>query len=304
MSARFLSIGTAVPAARLDRSETRDLFVSQPGVDRLTARLIGTVFDHSAIDSRYSVIGPPGARSPVLADENEVLRAPSTGARNAVYRSEAPELYAAAARAAIAEAGIEAADITHVITVSCTGFFAPGPDFLLVRDLGIPPTAERTHIGFMGCAAAFPALRAAAHTCEAVEGAVVLVVCAELCSIHIRISSDPEQIVASAVFGDGAAPSTGVDGWAVHPGRRSVLDKVEAGLGLDRSALAHSRAVLRDYGNMSSATILFTLRRMLHGDSLVDGSRVVGLCFGPGLTVETALFTRRAPAVPQEGSAA
>ncbi|MGJ0203786.1 3-oxoacyl-[acyl-carrier-protein] synthase III C-terminal domain-containing protein [Leucobacter sp. gxy201] len=363
MPTRLLSIGTAVPSARLDQAETRGFFVSQPGVDRLTARLIGTVFDHSAIDGRYSVIGGAGAREPLFADADDTLLTPSTGARNALYRREAPALFAAAARAAVSEAGVEAADITHVITASCTGCFAPGPDYLLVRELGIPPSAERTHIGFMGCAAAFPALRTAARACEAAEGAVVLVVCAELCSIHIRSSSDPEQIVASAVFGDGAAAAvltsgapraeapllevgafaTGitsegeqdmdwtigdqgfemrltaevpriigreiaeavgamigadagalVDGWAVHPGGRSVLDRVESGLGLDRSALDHSRAVLRDHGNMSSATILFILRRFLHDDALADGSRVAGLCFGPGLTIETALFTRRA----------
>lgn len=364
MTTHLLSIGTAVPPARLEQTETRDLFASQPGIDRLTKRLIGAAFDQSAIETRYAVIGRTGERSDVFADEQDVLRSPTTGERNAVYRSEAPPLFAAAARDAIARSGYEAAEITHVVTASCTGFFAPGPDFLLVKELGIPRTAERYHIGFMGCAAAFPALRAATRFSDAQPEAVVLVVCAELCSIHIRSSRDPEQIVASAVFGDGAAaaivssreprasgalleiggfttaiteegepdmdwtigdagfemrltaqvpriigreisgvvaamleegadPLTEIDGWAVHPGGRSVLDRVQGGLGLPDAAMQHSRAVLRDYGNMSSATILFILQRMLEDDSLGDGARAAGLCFGPGLTVETALFTRR-----------
>lgn len=51
--------------------------------------------------------------------------------------------------------------ITHVITVSCTGFYAPGPDFEVVRHLGLSPSTQRFHIGFMGCYAAFPALKMA-----------------------------------------------------------------------------------------------------------------------------------------------
>src|SRR5690606_3081327 len=143
---------------------------------------------------------------------------PTTGERNAFYRSEAPSLTARAARRALERSGFEAADVTHVVTASCTGFFAPGPDYLLVRDLGIRLTAERTHVGFMGCAAAFPALRAAARICAAQPGSVVLVACTELCSLHIRSSSDPEQIVASAVFGDGAGAAV-VSSADPKPGR-------------------------------------------------------------------------------------
>ncbi|MBO1900923.1 type III polyketide synthase [Leucobacter weissii] len=372
MVTRLLSVGTAVPDARLRQSGIRDLFASQPGVDRLTGRLIAAAFDRSGIETRYAVIGGADGLSPAFAGDGDRLLAPTTGERNAIYRREAPPLSAAAAGDAILRSGHEAAEITHVVTASCTGFFAPGPDFLLVRDLGIPRTVERYHIGFMGCAAAFPALRAATRICDAQPGSVALVVCTELCSLHLRTSSDPEQIVASAVFGDGAAaaivssatPRTDdallevggfttavthegeqdmdwtigdhgfemrltaevpriigreivgvvdrmlgsgsggadgdgteaverIDGWAVHPGGRSVLDRVQAGLGLPDELMGHSRAVLRDYGNMSSATILFILRRMLADESLGDGAQLAGLCFGPGLTVETARFTRR-----------
>ena len=363
MPSLLLAIGTAVPPARLAQPRTRDFFAAQPGVDRLTARLIGAAFDQSAIETRYSAIGEIDRGESPFVDAEGRLRRPTTGERNARYRREAPPLFASAAAEALAGSGFAAADVTHVVTASCTGFFAPGPDYLLVRDLGIPASAERTHIGFMGCAAAFPALRAATRIADAQPGSVVLVVCAELCSLHIRSSSDPEQIVASAVFGDGAgaavvssapprapgpaleigrfstaitsegeadmdwtigdhgfemrltaevpriigreisavvgamlaedgAPVGGIDAWAVHPGGRSVLDRVASGLGLPDAALADSRAVLRDYGNMSSATILFILRRILEDPALADGARVAGLCFGPGLTVETALFTR------------
>ena len=78
-----------------------------------------------------------------------------------------------------------------------------------------------------------------------------------------------------------------VDLWAVHPGGRSVLDAVERALGLCPAALAASRDVLRQFGNMSSATVMFVLERMFGA-----GPGLLGCCmaFGPGLTTETMMF--------------
>ena len=74
-----------------------------------------------------------------------------------------------------------------------------------------------------------------------------------------------------------------------------MLDRVESGLGLDPAALEASRSVLRRQGNMSSATILFILRDLLHDDERsAEGAVVAALAFGPGLTVESALLTRTA----------
>ena len=67
---------------------------------------------------------------------------------------------------------------------------------------------------------------------------------------------------ASATLLGGRDPAE-VELWAVHPGGRTVLDAAQEGLRLDDGALADSRAVLRDYGNMSSATVMFVLERML-----------------------------------------
>ena len=76
--------------------------------------------------------------------------------------------------------------------------------------------------------------------------------------------------------------------WAVHPGGRTVLDAVEKALDLDADDLAPSRAVLRENGNMSSATVMFVLERML--GTAAPGERGCGMAFGPGLTAETMLF--------------
>lgn len=363
MPAHILGIGTATPATVITQDAVRDLFIAQPGTERLTSRLIGAAFDQSAIETRHTVLPELVSGGSAFIDAGtRAIGAPLTGARNEVYIREAPGLFADAARDALARARVPASDITHVVTASCTGFFAPGPDFRLVRDLGLAPTVERDHLGFVGCAAAFPALRQASRICAADPSAVVLVVCGEICTIHLRVSPDPEQIVASAVFADGAAaavvsasPAPGtrtleldgfgtalthegehemrwiigdhgfemtltaevpriigrevrdalaplidsadgaIDHWAVHPGGRSILDRFETAMSLPDDALRPSRDVLRRFGNMSSATVLFILQRMLEDDDLRDGRSVLGVAFGPGLTVESALLRTRVP---------
>lgn len=93
---------------------------------------------------------------------------------------------------------------------------------------------------------------------------------------------DPE--VARTVTG--GTPAGEIHGWAVHPGGRSIVDAVERGLALDADKLSASRAVLREYGNMSSATVLFVLRR-LWDEQPATG---IALAFGPGLAMEGLRF--------------
>ena len=374
------AIGTAVPNTVLEQSRIAELFARQPGISRLASRLISSAFGASAIDRRHTVLSElDGAEraAPEFFDarSGEVL-APTTGRRNEVYVQEVrPLLFEAADAAISASPGLERTDITHVITVSCTGFMAPGPEYLLVRDLGLSPTTRRLHVGFMGCYGAFPALRSAVSTCIAEPDAVVLIVCVELCSLHLRSSEDPDTIVASSVFADGAAAAVvsalpappgstilevdrldtiltddgesemawtigdlgfemvlssavprileqqidvalrpllgphaadsepnwgGIAQWAIHPGGRAILDRVQRALHLSDAQLQPSRDILRDYGNMSSATVLFILQRLLHNDELTEvesstdtHSRIAAVAFGPGLTVESALFSRR-----------
>ncbi len=84
----------------------------------------------------------------------------------------------------------------------------------------------------------------------------------------------------------GGAPASEIDAWAVHPGGKSILDAVERGLDLDKSELDASRAVLAECGNMSSATVLFVLQRLM-ADHPASG---VALAFGPGLAMEGLRF--------------
>ncbi|MBM6621689.1 type III polyketide synthase [Micrococcaceae bacterium RIT802] len=372
MPVMIRNIQTAVPPTILHQDQARDVFAAQPGLTRLGQRLIATSFNSAAISTRRTAVPEmtldERVENPVFFDaDSRLLLSPSTKVRNEVFAREAAPLFIESARKALeATPDLSAADVTHVITVSCTGFYNPGPDYQIVRALGLKPSTKRSHFGFMGCYAAFPALRAAKSFCEAEPDAVVLVVCAELCSLHVRSSNDPDTIMGSALFADGAAaalvtarpagsdagpglqldffetvltpvgedamawnigdegfemvlgsyvphiiddhvigalepllandptvPGTyaDIEHWGIHPGGRAILDRVEKRLGLSEEQLAPARRVLHDYGNMSSATVLFVLKDILEGAGTASGERVCSMAFGPGLTVETALMT-------------
>lgn len=374
MAVTLRSLEVAVPDTILHQDEVREVFASQPDMSRLATRLVHASFSSSGIERRYSAVSemslqarPDSAAPPQFfdSDSGRILN-PSTGVRNAIYVREATELYVDSAAAALAACeDLNNTDVTHVITVSCTGFFSPGPDYRIVRRLDLDPSVQRYHLGFMGCYAAFPAMRQAKTICEADPNAVVLVVSVELCNIHVRVSDDPDTILGSSLFGDGAAAAiiTGrelngtralqldhfetvitpigeeamawnigdngfemvlgtyvpkiidahivdalapllaqdqtlterdyreIEHWAIHPGGRSILDKVEAKLELDAEQLTPSREVLRRFGNMSSATVMFVLKEILEQPESVGGERICSMAFGPGLTVETGLFT-------------
>lgn len=339
-------------------------------------RLAGPVYKQSGIAARHSVLPDfkPGA-APVLFHEDEAgaLIEPTTGARNRIYEEAYPALARAAVARAFAAAPHLAPDaVTHVVTVSCTGFTNPGPDLYLTHAFGLNPAVERYHLGFMGCYAAFPALRMAHQFCRANPEAVVLVLCIELCSLHLQVKPTADALLANALFADGAAAALvsaqplpdgargyslegfstrllpegerdmawtigdrgfdmvlssyvprllslkarplltamlaehdyGLDdvgAWAVHPGGRAILDGLQESLALPPDALDRARETLRDFGNMSSVTILFVLKRMLLTPTPPTNKPVLALAFGPGLSVEMALL--QSVGIPSTGVA-
>ena len=383
MTVTLRSLEIAVPPTILIQHQARDVFAAQPGLSRLGQRLVRTCFDSAAIDTRHTAVAEMSLAfrgpDPVFYDGTTgLLLNPSTKTRNDLFATAATALFVeAAAKAVDACPGLSAEDVTHVVTVSCTGFFNPGPDYKIVRALGLNPAVQRYHLGFMGCYAAFPALRAAKAFCDADPDAVVLVVSAELCSLHVRTSNDPDTIMGSSLFADGAAaavvtarplpdagpvleldhfetvltpvgedsmawnigdhgfemvldsyvpkiidehivaalepllahspelrglPHGDIRHWAIHPGGRSILDKVQAKLGLSEEQLVPARETLRNYGNMSSATVLFVLKHILQQPATDARESICGMAFGPGLTVETGLFTKVSQPAPPAGS--
>lgn len=357
MPAFIHRIGTAVPEHRYEQDfirETVGRWLNPSGERRLT-RLLERVFRNAGIERRYSVLPDFADGSGPFLDGAEYA-APATSVRNEIYATEARRLGLRAARDALE--GFDPTRITHVVTASCTGFVAPGPDVHLVRDLGLSPHVHRTHVGFMGCYGAFPALRLAQAFCRADPEAVVLVVSMELCTLHLDPDPSLDSLLSTALFADGAAaavvasepppPGRGyrlgpfatqltdhdedmawtigdrgfrmrlsgaiprlvrgevdaalrtlwaragagpreMEAWAVHPGGPAVLDAVESALCLPEDALQASRGVLNDFGNMSSATVLFVLDRLRRETSGRSG-RVAAMAFGPGLTIESAVL--------------
>jgi predicted naringenin-chalcone synthase len=209
-AAAILGIGTAEPPG-VAQELTAQLAAAMACRTPQQEAWLRRIFLRSGIDRRGSVLvkehddqlGALQGFYPVPCDEMD--RGPTTAERMARYALEAPPLAHAAATAALDHARTRGNDITHLITVSCTGFYAPGLDSALIGSLGLSPGVRRAHVGFMGCHAAFNALAAARDMVLADASARVLVCCAELCSLHFAYGWDTGKIVANALFADGAA---------------------------------------------------------------------------------------------------
>lgn len=169
------------------------------------------VYGHCGVEFRGSVL--IDAADPANQRCNEFYRdrqssedrGPTTGARMELYAQFAPVLAESAAKAALASAEVAPEAVTHLLPVTCTGFFSPGLDVELIRRLGLLPTVHRVQLGFMGCHGAFNAMATARDILAGDPRAVVLICCVELCSLHLAYGFDAQKIVANALFADGAA---------------------------------------------------------------------------------------------------
>ena len=220
MPLAILGFGTAVPAATLDQREA--LVVAESLCCRTPehATWLPTMYGGTGITKRHICLGREVVRdilggtresgSPFLPTGGEDDRGPSTYERMKIFCRVAPELALKATAEALAAAGKLPTEITHLVTVSCTGFSAPGFDIALVTELGLPPDVPRTHVGFMGCHGAVNGLRVANAFATADPRACVLLCSVELCSLHYHYGWDPQKIVANALFADGAAALVGV----------------------------------------------------------------------------------------------
>lgn len=362
MSVWIHHIETAVPQNRYQQAAIGRQMLEWTPVPR-DQRLVRILYKSSGIETRHSVLPDWGAKFLIPTGEGN-FRQPGTAERNAIYSREGTRLAVDLGRKLLSVADrFSPNQITHVVTASCTGFFNPGIDYFLCRELELPAGAQRFHLGFMGCYAAFPALNMAAQFCRANPEAVVLVMCLELCSLHLQIDGSEDTILANSLFADGVGaalvsarpPEPGrnsyriddfdsalipegreamawtigdlgfdialssyvpkiigagiadllqpllarhglqagdVRHWAVHPGGKTIIDKVAQSLELSAEQVRPSREVLRKFGNMSSATILFVLKEILAQPPAEENETVCAMAFGPGLTVETALLQR------------
>src|SRR5579859_5381354 len=170
--------------------------------DNRRAALFGRMAERSGISHRYSFIKPEPGQT--VTDADGFYRPgnfPDTAARMRKFEACAPKLAVEAVEKLLE--GEDRARITHVIVTSCTGFSAPGIDLALVERCGLPPSVERTMVGFMGCYAAINALKLARHIVRSDPGARVLAVNLELCTLHLRETADMEEILSFLLFADG-----------------------------------------------------------------------------------------------------
>lgn len=338
MTPRIVAVGTAVPPHRFTQPEL--LAMAGYADDRRRG-----FFAASDIAGRHLWIDPARFHPDESVDE-----------LNARFREGALALAESAARAAIARAGWDAADVDFVATTTCTGRLTPSIDAHLIARLGARSDVQRVHVGDTGCASAMVALQQAWNHLHAFPRHRALVIAVEICSAAYFLDDRLESAVAHAIFADGAAalalsgdgpgpaiittrtlfrsehlPAMGfeypggrprvvlskdvrrigasmmgemarvlmesqglkrddVAHWVLHSAGRRVLDRARDLLDLTDAQMAPARGVLREYGNMSSATILFVLERLLRAELAVPGDWGCMIGLGPGFAAEGALL--------------
>jgi predicted naringenin-chalcone synthase len=221
MSFAILGLGTALPECvytQEDAARVAQMLCQDPR----QAPLVPVLYRQTEIVKRHLVLdrqvirdiieGTRLSQSPFLLKGSLDDPGPTTHERMQIYIATAFPLALSAARQALSEADLKPEEITHIVTVSCTGFSAPGVDIALIKALGLPPTTERTHVGFMGCHGALNGLRVARAVTGAEPDARVLLCAVECCSMHFHYGWDPKKVVSNALFGDGAAAVVGANG--------------------------------------------------------------------------------------------
>lgn len=357
---KIIAIGTAVPSFKHSQQDIMHFMQCIYAADETDKRRLRFLYHQSAIDTRYSVIPDYSRPMPEwkFYPHSENLEPfPTLEQRMVWYQKYAAPLSVNAIRDCL-DGRLRKEEITHLITVSCTGMSAPGLDLQVLELMDLPKTTWRSSVNFMGCYAAIHALKLADAICHQDAQAKVLIVCTELCTLHFQREPTIDNIASSLLFADGSAAavitgdahaakglhlegfysevipkgkkdmawelsSTGflmtlssyipdlieedfdtltnralgqygftkkkVTQWCIHPGGKKILESIHKVVGLHNGELQASYDILRNYGNMSSCTLLFVLKKMttalLHG----QGSReqIFAAAFGPGLTMET-----------------
>jgi predicted naringenin-chalcone synthase len=358
MKPSICAIGTANPAFKTAQGDIANFMARAHGLQGAAKRRLLALYRAAGIHYRYSVLQDYGA-SPSEYEfyQPDFSAFPGTGKRNQVYKKHALPLAIEAIQNCLPP-GFNVKEITHLITISCTGLYAPGLGIELVEAIGLLPQTRRFAINFMGCYAVFNGLRMARDICRSDVSAKVLIVSVELCSLHFQKEATPDFILSNALFGDGAAAalvenrtqgyqmieeyctllpegksemhwqlgdtgfemtlsekvpvlierkisklteqlltaaglkSDDITFYAIHPGGKRILTSIQKALGLNQQDCSFSRDILYNYGNMSSATILFVLKEIWNNLNTGDhNKKVLCFAFGPGLTLESMILS-------------
>ncbi|WP_439483187.1 type III polyketide synthase [Cyclobacterium plantarum] len=358
MQSHIVSIGLANPGNPIPQENISRFMQMAHGLDSSESRKLSFVYRKSGIRQRYSALKDFNHEDPdkfnFFPNNNTLEPFPGTASRMNVFRKEAPLLANLAIQRCLLKADELPGNVTHLVLVSCTGMYAPGVEMDIIQAMGFSNTIERYAIHFMGCYAAFNAIKLADRICRSEPEAKVLLVGVELCTIHFQKDYNEDNVIANALFGDGAAAvlikttagglgikqyqsniliegesemawsigdfgfemklskyipellSNGIQEFkinlekkfgisrisqfAIHPGGKQILRKIEAAFGIGEKQNFHSHRILEKFGNMSSVTILFVLAAILE-DPTIQGE-ILAMGFGPGLTLETLLVEK------------
>lgn len=359
----LIDIATASPPYKVSQQLAASELKKRMTGSNAAGRLIDMAAAHSGIDERYIVIpdGEETTRNKFYSSNGNYV-SPDTKQRMDEYEKWSKFLSRDAVGKLLNRTGFIPDELNKIITISCTGFFAPGLDYFLINEFGFPLNIKRTNIGFMGCAASIIGFNSILETMNSGQDINILLVSVELCSLHLQTEPTRDNILANMVFADGcgaallsnsnkyrekiklnliytdsilfndssrymgwkignygfemilsselpkiilneASPALikildehkinyrDIKHWALHPGGRAILDSLQNGLNLTDEQMTASRTVLRKYGNLSSASILFVIKELLESRNIRKDELCCAVAFGPGLTMETALFT-------------
>jgi alkylresorcinol/alkylpyrone synthase len=198
----LLSLATAVPPYVVEQSEAKVRAREAFGGNKALFDRLAAVFDNAGIARRH-----------IVAPQDWYMHGHGWHDRNAVYLEAAEQLFIDAATAAIEKAGLSPDNIDGVVTVSTTGIATPGLDARAFSKVGFRPDVRRVPVFGLGCAGGVNGLSLTSRLALADPGSLWLFVTVETCSISIRLDSDdPAAVVATALFGDGAAAAVVTSG--------------------------------------------------------------------------------------------
>ena len=198
----LLSLATAVPPHRVEQAEAKERARRAFGGNKALFDRLSGVFDNAGIGARY-----------VVAEPSWYEEHHGWADRNAIYLEASEQLFEEAAAKAIERSGLAPDEIDGVVTVSTTGIATPSLEARVGPRLGLRSDVRRVPVFGLGCAGGISGLATAARLASAEPGSNWLFVTVETCSISIRLdSSDPAAVVATALFGDGAAAAVVTSG--------------------------------------------------------------------------------------------
>ena len=192
---RLVSLATALPPHVITQAAAKDLAREAFGGKKALFDRLSSVFDNAGIGQRH-----------IVAPHEWYLHGHGWHDRNAVYLEAAENLFVEAATAAIEKAGLTAGEIDGVVMVSTTGIATPSLEARAAQRVGFRDDIRRVPVFGLGCAGGVNGLSLASRLARADPGSIWLFATVETCSISIQLDSDdPAAVVATALFGDGAA---------------------------------------------------------------------------------------------------